>query len=1370
MLSFNRLVLGAVTTAIYLTTAVAIAQMESGHELFDGSPMAAAAADCGTTWAWANPLPQGHSLLDVVWARDQLVAIGMGGTVLTSPDGVTWTSRASGTRKYLNGVTWTGTQLVAVGESGTILTSPNGMIWTARSSGITTRLIRITWTGALLVAVGESGRILTSPDGIAWTPQTSGTSEYLIGITWNNAQLVAVGNLGTILTSPTGLSWTARTAGTDYSLRGITWTGTQFVAVSYNIVLTSPDGVSWTTHDTASHLLLVGITWTGTQLAAVSDGGTVLTSPDGVSWTRYRSDASGLYGITWTGSQLVAVGYSGAILTSADGVSWTTQSSGNVGSLKGMIWTGTQFVVVGNGGTILTSPDGVTWTTRVAAPSSWSEYWGVAWTGTQLVAVGSDGEIQTSPDGVIWTSRTSGTTGTLYGITWTGTQLVAVESHVDSRVLTSPDGVTWTSRAAGTGHALYDIEWTGSQLVAVGYGDTILTSTDGVTWTSRSSGFNANWRFIRWTGTQLVVVGSIGGSGKILTSPDGVTWTQRFSDAVDFLGGITWADTQVVAVGGRGTILTSPDGVTWTTRTSGTTNDLLDVAWDGRQLVAVGSGGTILRSVCTAVPTATLAIGAAVGDLGANACVDLSLSYDGAPNIASLTTDITYDPSKLIPSGATTPVPGRVAQANVVSPGVYRVIVYGGASAMPAGTVASACFTVGGGLQQGTTPLCHASGTPTASDANAGAVPMAGTCGSVTGALPSSRKLDFGTPTSSVAAGYTRATPAAYDAALGYGWTAGTIDSRDHAIGGDLTRDFNFTPDGTFAVSVANGTYNVTLTMGNPRFAHDLMEVYLEGSKLATVSTAANEFAVRTFAVLVGDGQLTLRLKDGGGSDANAIVNALEFGPCTSPVITAQPTSTTIGAGQTASLTVAATGGAPLAYQWYRGSAGVTSDPVGTNANTFTTAALTTTTSFWVRVSNACGSVDSGIATITVQPVSSRVVRVPAGLSASVGGTVAVPVELASQGDENALGFSLTFDAAVLSNPQAVLGSGAPSGSLNTNAAQAGAGKLGIALALPSGQTFTVGTRQLVVVTFSVSAGTGANSTDIAFGDQPIAREVSTAAAATLPATWTGAAVAVTRGYEADVAPRPNGNGTVTTTDWVQVGRFAAGLDTAAAGSELQRADCAPRATLGDGRVSATDWVQAGRYASGLDPLTPAGGPTAGGAVSNLRAGPTGSGRAQMSAMARRLRLQAMERGRDDIEVIVTLDAKGGENALTFSLQFDPLALRFSGAQAGRDASAASLTVNVNEASEGRLGVALALPPGEQFIGDGTEALVLSFIPVGSLDTATPAITFNPSGLVVPELSSVDGDELPMWLDDTTTKTRPPRDRVGSTDRGEEPR
>ena len=90
------------------------------------------------------------------------------------------------------------------------------------------------------------------------------------------------------------------------------------------------------------------------------------------------------------------------------------------------------------------------------------------------------------------------------------------------------------------------------------------------------------------------------------------------------------------------------------------------------------------------------------------------------------------------------------------------------------------------------------------------------------------------------------------------------------------------------------------------------------------------------------------------------------------PSITAQPESSSlIPSGSTKTLTVAATGTAPLAYQWYQGAAGVTTNPVGTNSGTFTSPALTASTTYWVRIRTDVGTcsgkyVDSQLATVNV--------------------------------------------------------------------------------------------------------------------------------------------------------------------------------------------------------------------------------------------------------------------------------------------------------------------------------------------------------------------------------------------------------------------
>ena len=83
------------------------------------------------------------------------------------------------------------------------------------------------------------------------------------------------------------------------------------------------------------------------------------------------------------------------------------------------------------------------------------------------------------------------------------------------------------------------------------------------------------------------------------------------------------------------------------------------------------------------------------------------------------------------------------------------------------------------------------------------------------------------------------------------------------------------------------------------------------------------------------------------------------------PAITTQPASQTITGGQTATLMVAASGSSPLSYQWYQGSSGDTSTPVGSDSSTYSTSPLSVNTSYWVRVSNSAGSVSSASAEIT---------------------------------------------------------------------------------------------------------------------------------------------------------------------------------------------------------------------------------------------------------------------------------------------------------------------------------------------------------------------------------------------------------------------
>jgi len=87
------------------------------------------------------------------------------------------------------------------------------------------------------------------------------------------------------------------------------------------------------------------------------------------------------------------------------------------------------------------------------------------------------------------------------------------------------------------------------------------------------------------------------------------------------------------------------------------------------------------------------------------------------------------------------------------------------------------------------------------------------------------------------------------------------------------------------------------------------------------------------------------------------------------PAITAQPSSQTVTAGQSATFSVTAAGTAPLTYQWNKNGTAIS----GANAATYTTPATTTTDNgaqFNVVVSNSIGSATSAWAGLTVNPPS----------------------------------------------------------------------------------------------------------------------------------------------------------------------------------------------------------------------------------------------------------------------------------------------------------------------------------------------------------------------------------------------------------------
>jgi hypothetical protein len=175
----------------------------------------------GVTWAlhsFVVPRP----LLDVAYGlvsdRAGLVGVGENGMIVTSLDGISWTTRNSQAAEHLLSIVWSGPkgQYVAGGWYGAILTSPDGVTWTRRTSPTTNMIRAIAWSGSLsrFVGVTNTGEVIQSIDGITWTIQPTITNTWLEDIIWWNGMFIVVSGgvdgkgPGMIIRSADGSIWT----------------------------------------------------------------------------------------------------------------------------------------------------------------------------------------------------------------------------------------------------------------------------------------------------------------------------------------------------------------------------------------------------------------------------------------------------------------------------------------------------------------------------------------------------------------------------------------------------------------------------------------------------------------------------------------------------------------------------------------------------------------------------------------------------------------------------------------------------------------------------------------------------------------------------------------------------------------------------------------------------------------------------------------------------------------------------------------------------------------------------------------------------------------------------------------------------------
>jgi hypothetical protein len=504
----------------------------------------------GRTWREAS-FPAGvPQTKDVAYGNGQFVAVGDGGTVMRSTNGIDWTfATVPGAPEFrfltFDGTTWLAIALNASAYAERLWTSPDGVNWTQQSL-LGNQVFDIFAIGDTAYAVGWYGGLKYSTDhGLTWQ------SALLPGTTsWSTYSLAAADD-GTMLLTARAMD----EGGTPYAL------------------LVSTDGRTWSRSSgnadvaSASEALAFG---SGRFISGGSNGG---IRQSATLHPNNQAPAASFTSAPSTGNARQSI-YFAANATDSDGdtpiYAWDFGSETTI--LDGFEiapifsfgggYTCVLRVSDNHGGltlltnTVTLTDPARTWTQRTSGTSA--DLMTVAASASTLVAVGANGTVLTSTNGSAWTSRSlPDYSGNIYldGAAWDGARFHIVGDDYDfgisawvAVIYSSPDGVTWTRRYKSTsGGGLHAAASSGSASVAVGNSGTVLRTTDGTNWSSVSvPGLGTpTVSGVAYGGGVFTLVAYTGGNGtpQVFTSSDGLSWLDYSSGA----GLVSWQDLRKVA-------------------------------------------------------------------------------------------------------------------------------------------------------------------------------------------------------------------------------------------------------------------------------------------------------------------------------------------------------------------------------------------------------------------------------------------------------------------------------------------------------------------------------------------------------------------------------------------------------------------------------------------------------------------------------------------------------------------------------------------------------------------------------------------------------------------------------------------------------
>lgn len=319
-----------------------------------------------------------------------------------STDGITWETAEVTGEHPLCSVAYGNNMFIAVGKGGLMYVSNDGITWTnLQVINSQFDLYKIIYANKMFAVACSKGIIYYSYDGTNWSPATVKDTSSLTNLSYGNRQFIACSD-NTMYYSVDCIDWSNKQI-VDCTFNYLSYGEYNFIVVANNQLKSIKYIRNYVSMDKAVSDIEseISIDDTLTKKNAMADAKAVgdrllyyqtsqkneLNDP----W-QHAATITANKGFAYGLNTYVAIGES-EILYSTDRIIWLN-AEGNYTGLNKIIFTGSGFAIAANG-SILTSTDGITWTTVLTTDANLID---ISIANKIAIAVGDNGCMYRSAD------------------------------------------------------------------------------------------------------------------------------------------------------------------------------------------------------------------------------------------------------------------------------------------------------------------------------------------------------------------------------------------------------------------------------------------------------------------------------------------------------------------------------------------------------------------------------------------------------------------------------------------------------------------------------------------------------------------------------------------------------------------------------------------------------------------------------------------------------------------------------------------------------------------------------------------------------------------------------------------------------------